>query len=284
MRSRIYVGRLLHARHEPVRHVFEYPVWYVCLDLAELDEIHRRLRLFGLERRRPVAFWPQDHLGGGSGSLAGRSAEELARSGREAPFERIELITAPRVFGHAFNPASFYRFVDADGRATAHLVEVNNTFGQGHVYALGGEQELHDRPVEHHCDKRLHVSPFYPVDGEYRFRFDAWDERLDLRIDLEREGAPSFHARLRAASRPLSDRALAGLLVRRPLAVAATLPRILRQAATLYLRKGLEFHAQPETADARTYRSTRPPRVGELRLPGPLERLGRWALGDGERR
>lgn len=276
MKSRIYVGRLVHARHEPVRHAFEYPVWYLALDLAELPMLDRRLRLFGLERRRPVSFRPADHLGGGREALAARALAWMDSEGESLPAGRVELVTTPRVLGLGFNPASFYRFTH-EGEVTGHLVEVNNTFGSGHVYPLRADAGALER------DKSFHVSPFYPVDGRYSFAFDRWDDRLDLRIDLTREGRHSFHARIIAEAQPLTDRALAGVLARYPMSVAATLPRILRHAATLYLKKGLAYHVQPEADGGRTYSSTRPAWISEFRLPRPIEKFGRWAAGSGER-
>ncbi len=61
VRSALYVGTLMHARREPARNVFKYPVRYWLVDLDELPELERRLRLVSwnaperrhLPRRRP---------------------------------------------------------------------------------------------------------------------------------------------------------------------------------------------------------------------------------------
>ena len=50
MRSGLYTGTLMHARREPVDNVFRYPVSFAMLDLDELAELDRRLRLFSVNR------------------------------------------------------------------------------------------------------------------------------------------------------------------------------------------------------------------------------------------
>ena len=69
MNSRIYTGQVMHARREPVRHVFRYPLHMYAFDLAELPELDRRLPLFGYNRVRPVAVHDRDYLASGPGSI-----------------------------------------------------------------------------------------------------------------------------------------------------------------------------------------------------------------------
>ena len=62
MSSGLYEGTLLHARTRPARNVFRYPVCFYGLDLDELPELARRIRLFGYNRRNVVSFRDGDHL------------------------------------------------------------------------------------------------------------------------------------------------------------------------------------------------------------------------------
>jgi DUF1365 family protein len=52
MESCLYVGRVQHRRFAPVEHAFEFPLFLVYLDLAELDRVFRG-RWLG---RRPQAL------------------------------------------------------------------------------------------------------------------------------------------------------------------------------------------------------------------------------------
>ena len=56
VRSALYEGTLVHTRRTPVRNVFRYPVSYWLLDLDELPELDRRLRLFSVNRPNVVSF------------------------------------------------------------------------------------------------------------------------------------------------------------------------------------------------------------------------------------
>ena len=136
MRSRIYVGHVTHARLEPVGHSFRYPAFVFAVDVDELPELDRRLRLFAHNRRGVFSLRDGDYLGSPDGDLRTKLAERIDAAGAEIPLARIELVTTPRVIGHTFNPASFYYCYANDGRLSGIVVEVNNTFGEAHLYVL----------------------------------------------------------------------------------------------------------------------------------------------------
>ena len=77
------------------------------------------------------------------------------------------MLTLPRILGYAFNPLSVYFCHARDGRLSAILYEVSNTFGGRHSYlmpvgAAAGR-------VRQTVDKAFHVSPFMAMDLTYRF-------------------------------------------------------------------------------------------------------------------
>ena len=61
--SRVVIGRVMHQRHRPLRNRFVYPVFYLLLDVDELDRLDSWL--FGVNRWRPLAFHQADHGDGG---------------------------------------------------------------------------------------------------------------------------------------------------------------------------------------------------------------------------
>jgi cyclopropane-fatty-acyl-phospholipid synthase len=277
---------MVHARSRPLQHTFTYPFWMLAVDLDALDELDRSLRLFGRNRRRPVSIHDGDYLGDGAGSLRGKLERRLGAAGVAAP-RRITLVTMPRVLGHVFNPVSFYYCYDGADRLTCCVAEVNNTFGEGHVYVLDtatastrppDSEIAGPRPREElsfRVPKEFHVSPFNDMAGDYDFGFGPLGSGLDVRIDLWVDGSRTLATRLRGSARPLSDGALLRTLLRYPFSVALTVPRILRQAASLYFRRGLRFHPKPDPSSPRTFRGTRPAYISELRLPPALEKFAR---------
>ena len=81
MRSNIFHGEICHTRFWPVKHSLRYPVYLFGFDLDELDTLDRSLRLFGLNRFRPVALYDRDYLTEGEGSIREKLLRFLAAEG-----------------------------------------------------------------------------------------------------------------------------------------------------------------------------------------------------------
>ena len=62
MNSRSYECRVLHARFLPKPHRFVYSLFMLAVDLDELPELHRRLRLFSVNRANIYSFSENDYL------------------------------------------------------------------------------------------------------------------------------------------------------------------------------------------------------------------------------
>ena len=242
MRSRLYVGHVMHHRLTEPQHRFRYRVYYHLIDLDELDMLDGRLRLFGYRRARPVRFRDADHLDAQGRPLSEHVRQYLIGQGVTTSIARIELLTQCRVFGFVFNPVSFFYCFSADEVLAAIVAEVHNTFGERHCYLLrAGETAVGNH---WHEKKVFHVSPFMTLAGTYEFEMGMPGERLAIRIDLGRGGSKVFTSRLALEARPLTDAALAGLLLRYPLMPHAVLAAIHRQAFALW-RKGLTYHPKP---------------------------------------
>ncbi|MBL8478439.1 MAG: DUF1365 domain-containing protein, partial [Sterolibacteriaceae bacterium] len=183
----------MHARfaagQSPAAHRFVYPLFFLALPLSQLQDAGNRW--FGVERARPLSLRFRDH-----GARDGSPPEPwirrlLAAEGITAADGEVVLQTFPRIFGFVFNPVSFWFCHDRSGALRAVLAEVRNTFGDHHNYLVAHADQ---RPITSAdtltARKIFHVSPFFPVAGEYRFRFDLSAERrlvvLDYWLDGER--------------------------------------------------------------------------------------------------
>jgi len=56
VRSHILHGKVRHRRSRPVEYELEHDVFYLALDLAEIDAVARRLRLFSRNRANVLSF------------------------------------------------------------------------------------------------------------------------------------------------------------------------------------------------------------------------------------
>jgi DUF1365 family protein len=202
------------------------------LDLGELTDLDRRLRLFGHNRRRPLSFRDSDHVG----------VDALLRErGVTPPGGRTLLLTHCRIFGYVFNPVSFFYCYDRDDRLSAVVAEVNNTFGERHPYVLevqGDETVWREKKV-------FHVSPFFrPDEGTYRWELPPPDETMDLRVDLTRAGSTVLSTALTLRRQPLTDRTLLRSLVRYPFMTLQVISAIHWQALRLW-SKGIPVWTKP---------------------------------------
>jgi uncharacterized protein len=88
------------------------------------------------------------------------------------------------VLGYAFKPVSFWFCHDTAGVLRAVVAEVHNTFGEQHAYLLHSADGLAlQNGQQITAQKVFHVSPFFPVRGDYRFRWFVKPERSVVRID-----------------------------------------------------------------------------------------------------
>jgi len=259
--SSIIKGVVEHVRVKPVRHRFSYPVSFYCIDLDELPDLDRRLPLFGHNRLRPISIVEEHYLDRGNGGLRERLFRYLKEQapGCEAETRKVMLITSPSYFSRVFNPVSFYYCLAADGSPVCTVAEVNNTFGEKHLYLLTDRVDGRTGfPVAYNAPKAFHVSPFNNMEGEYRFELSAPGKDLSIAIQLIREGDVVMVARLRGESMPLTTKNQVMTLVKSPLAPWRTVPRIYKEALRLFANKKLPYHDKPVPQSPMTIRHKGP--------------------------
>lgn len=238
--SALYLGRVRHRRMGGPEHRFAYPVWYLFVDLDELPDLDRRVRLFSHNRFNLTSFDDRDHLGSTRSSVRSKLMRWLREAGVKTEIGSVRLLTHARILGHAFNPVSFYFVRDTADRLRHVVAEVNNTFGETCCYLL----KVEGGTVKHEEDKRFHVSPFQPVDGRYRFRITDPGEKLTAHIDIIRDGQRVFDTTLSLRRRSLSTASLMKTVARHPHTGLWTLGLIHYQALRLWIKKA-PFHPKP---------------------------------------
>ncbi|MFV3074241.1 DUF1365 domain-containing protein [Niveispirillum fermenti] len=239
----LYLCRVFHARLRPFRHRFSYRVYSLLLDLDVLDRLpwpltHNRPGLLSIQDRdhgrrdgTPLRPWVEEVLAAHGVTLAGGA---------------IRLLCFPRVLGYAFNPLSIYFCHGPGGGLRAILCEVKNTFGDQHCYVLpmpggvpaGGE-------VRQAHEKEFHVSPFFAIDGTYRFRLRVPGDRLAVDIRYGDANGDLLVATQTGRRRPLTTRSLWSAIACHPLVTLKVIAGIHWEALRLW-RKGARFHHRPE--------------------------------------
>ena len=252
MKSRLYIADVMHARFFPVAHRFRYPVFTFAIDLDELPELDRQLRGFGYNRPALVSIRDRDYLRG-DGTIKERLMRFLRETGCEDDVARVELLTMPRMFGHVFNPVSFYYCYGTNGAVRCVVAEVSNTFGERHLYLLREpESAPAGFPLHFSQDKQFHVSPFNDMRCHYEFALSELGPTMRVTIDLVRDGAKVLAATLWGVAVPLNTRSLLGNVLRHPFRIVANLPRITWQACLLYYRRKLPIYHKPNPSHPMT--------------------------------
>ena len=274
MRSALYAGTLVHARREPRPNTFRYPVAYFLLDLDELPELERRLRLFSVNRRerrlvpRPRLHRRRRHAAQGGGRPLLRRARPRGRAGAHA---------------------------DAAPRARLRLQP-------GHVPLVLRPRRrtgVHRRGARKHLRRAPAASCWTAASRRYEHaqaapRLALLRARPELRVRVlraraTRSGRASTCARtsrrpltavLHGRRAPLTNRSLARFLVRYPLMPVQVIGLIHWQALKLYrearavppqaaLRPGVGLGAASELHRRRARRAARrvAPSLARVALP-----------------
>jgi DUF1365 family protein len=243
----LYLGSVMHRRLRPLGHRLRYGMASVLLDLDELGALDGKLHWLSVNRFNLFSFHEGDH---GAGTARGLASwvRQCARKAGVAADGPILLLTLPRILGFAFNPISVYFCHAATGQLSAILYEVNNTFGERHSYFIEvPRQAAGDRRIRQHCTKQMHVSPFMGMEHSYRFTVQpprATSEGIALGVAVEDRQGMVLSAHYGAQRRPLTDRELLFLLVRRPFLTFKVVAAIHWEALRLLI-KGLPFFTKP---------------------------------------
>jgi hypothetical protein len=249
VRSHLLVGRVAHRRLRGPAYALEHRVWQLALDLDELDDVDESLRLLSRNRRNVLEVRDADHLIEPATDLARDVRAVLAKVGLDASSWSILMVTNPRVLGYVFNPATFYLCRDED-RLEAVLVEVHNTHGERHLSPLVRSPGDPPGRLSAGIAKSFYVSPFLDLDASYRVHVRDDHDRLVISIEERESGERMLATSLVLERRRLTDRALLGLLVRRPFITQRTTAWIHWHALRLWLR-GARFRRHRSAGPAR---------------------------------
>lgn len=234
LRSAILKGTIFHERVKPTRHQFSYPTaqWWLALD--ELEQTHQQSRLFSTKGFAPLWFKRSDYLRGSDGSLSDAVLEKASELAAEPLTGRVYFLGNLRTFGLYFSPINCYFIEQTEGEYRYMLAEVSNTpWNERHYYLV----DLNG-PLEH--PKAFHVSPFNPVEMEYKWRLKPPlnQPNHSSLIYLEaRRGEREFIASMRLKRVELNSNSILRVLLRYPVNTLTTLVAIHWHALRLWIKR-----------------------------------------------
>lgn len=289
-KARIFPCQTAHARIFPKKHAFSYSYLQCGFPIIPQGIMTNGMRVSTGQDRTLGRWWlriqAEDYLDRGYADIGfyGKLKRYLREQGvGDADWSYAYLITAPRFFGYAFNPVSFWYIYDEEHELKKMILEVNNTFGERRMYLLDGSsspspprtvgsdasgksepdvreavQEVQSRFTDIWM-KDFHVSPFNSRKGSYALkvlnpfpRASYEDPRIDNTITLKSsKDHGKLVARLYSTGKSID---LETMGLRKMLCFIIswwwvgllTVPRITRQAFTLFFTRKLHVWYRPE--------------------------------------
>jgi DUF1365 family protein len=259
-------GVTRHKRLWPKENSFEVGSVFVRLPMRAIavqPATRLAFGLFGLNKPSLLGFADSDHFecskthGCALAALDKLLTEQGITSCIGDKAGEVWLHTFPRVLGYAFKPVSFWFCHDSESVLRALVVEVHNTFGEQHCYLLhhkDGSPLLNGQEMV--ARKVFHVSPFFPVRGEYRFRWHITHSPLHpnrsvVRIDyMDAHHHPAkphditLSTSISGRHAPVTAMSCLRVLLGYPLNALMVILRIHFQALRLFC-KGAHFYRLP---------------------------------------
>lgn len=239
--SRLYTGTIGHCRHMPAVNKFRYQLFMLYLDLDELDSLFDKYWLWSSRGINFAWFNRADHSGSPDQPLSESIRELVSEEAGSRPMGPIRLLTNLRYLFYKSNPVSFYYCFNADGETLHSIVaEVTNTpWGERYSYVLSEAEkvELAGGNFHYRTDKRFTVSPFMPMDMQYKFEFSLPTEQLQVKMQNHRQGQRVFDVELDMRAQPITSASLSKQLAKLPLMTAKVTAAIYWQALKIWLKR-----------------------------------------------
>ena len=251
MKPFLYTGTVRHRRFLPRRHEFTYPVFMAFLDVDQLAALCSVSRLLGCNRFAWAAYDDRDHVGSANLPLRERLKASAEAAGYRFPNGKVFLLANLRFWGYCFNPVSYLYACNPDGTLALLGAEVMNTPWKERVlYWMDPTEGLRSKGfLAFDVAKAMHVSPFFPMDLQYRWAFSEPGEELSVRMALHHGKELVFDADLELEARAWTAREIRRTLLAFPFHTLKVITAIHWEALKLWLKR-VPIHTHPAKSTA----------------------------------
>jgi hypothetical protein len=230
--SGIYTGTVFHKRSVPKVHKFDYRIYLFWIKLKEVDTLSQNVSGFTVNKSgfSVVNFLRSDYLGESSLDLETCILDKMNSLSEQVLSGDIYMLGQIRTFGLYFSPVNFFYLRSSSGEYTHMLAEVSNTpWNKRHYYLV-------DLSEQKDCEKAFHVSPFNPMDMEYKWQIQQPSDTLKLRLSCFKETL-HFEAAINMQKKPLTSATLRSSILSIPSMTLKTVVGIYWQALKLFFKR-----------------------------------------------
>ena len=249
---------ITHTRHGTPSHFLSRSGLSILIDLDNLILANTQSRFFSVDKFNLISFYQSDYgtdyLQKKKGKKHRKAPDGLASNIRNialeylpnTQIEKIFLLTFPRIFNLNFNPISVFICQDIDGNERFLIYEVHNTFGDAHSYVAVIDE--HQKTETHVALKKMHVSPFFPNEGEYILSYKRRGNNFSVIVRYIRDNKPALTATMRGDLYPLTSIDIIKHIIANRQFPLRPLVSIHFEALKLFLKKCL-YHPRPTPPD-----------------------------------
>lgn len=210
------------------------------LDLKELPEIFSKHWFWSSKGSALARFRRENHVGPTNQNLSDSIRELIFKETGNRPIGPIRLLTNLAYFGYCFNPVSFYYCFSKDEKNLEYIVaEVNNTpWGERETYVMDCHgAKLPDNSYRFNPIKKMHVSPFMPMEVDYDWLFKKPSKSLSVSMTNIKDGKNFFNASISLKRKKINTISLSGVLIKFPFMTLKIILAIHWQAFRLWLKR-----------------------------------------------
>ena len=186
--------------------------------LLDLETLESDINLFPLSHSSlPSLGWfrRKDYHGNPAMPLGAHIRNQIENETGERPEGRILLLTHLRYWGMLMNPIAVFYCYNQAGDLTHTVLQVTNTPWREKILYVR-KLDTGAKKLSFSFAKEMHVSPFNPMDMEYRCKMTGPQDSLLVHLENHRESDRHTDATLVLEQSPLTRGSLASTILSFP--------------------------------------------------------------------